>query len=428
MPQFNEIQQARAQHEFALMRKPNVVGVGVSYKSVAGESSGELCMAVLVQQKLPKAGLSSEALVPQELDGVRTDVIQVGELRALQARTDRWRPARGGISLGHYQITAGTYGCTVRDKTSGVRLILSNNHVLANSNNANPGDPILQPGPADGGQQAQDTLAHLERFAPIQFNEEPGSCSIAGSVAGMGNALARLLGSSHRLQSIRANPQAVNLVDAAVARPINDSDMLDEIIDLGTVTGTISAALGMAVRKSGRTTATTSGQVTVLDATVSISYGAGRSATFEKQIVTTAMSQGGDSGSLLMENSGSLAVGLLFGGSEQATIHNPIQTVLDSLDITFTVPVAAKGEAQIAVERAQAVRNTYQAELMKKPNVVGVGVGLRHTGGQRTDQVAVVVMVDRKVPLAQLRPQDRLPVEIDGVPVDVKEVGELRAQ
>jgi hypothetical protein len=60
--------------------------------------------------------------------------------------------------------------------------------------------------------------------------------------------------------------------------------------------------------------------------------------------------------------------------------------------------------------------------------VVGVGVGLRHTGGQRTDQVAVVVMVDRKVPLAQLRPQDRLPSEIDGVPVDVKEVGELRAQ
>jgi hypothetical protein len=428
MPQFNEIQQARAQHESALMRKPNVVGVGVSYKSVAGERSGELCMAVLVQQKLPKAGLSAEALVPQELDGVHTDVIQVGELRALQARTDRWRPARGGISLGHYQITAGTYGCTVRDKTSGVRLILSNNHVLANSNNANPGDPILQPGPADGGQPAQDTLAHLERFARIQFTEEPGSCSIAGNVAGIGNALARLLGSSHRLQTIRANPQAVNLVDAAVARPINDSDVLDEIIDLGTVTGTISAALGMAVRKSGRSTATTSGQVSVLEATVSISYGAGRSATFEKQIVTTAMSQGGDSGSLLMESSGSLAVGLLFGGSDQATIHNPIQAVLDSLDITFTVPVAAKGEAQVAVERAQAVRNAYQAELMKKPNVVGVGVGLRHTGGQRTDQVAVVVMVDRKVPLAQLRPQDRLPGEIDGVPVDVKEVGELRAQ
>ncbi len=138
----------------------------------------------------------------------------------------------------------------------------------------------------------------------------------------------------------------------------------------------------------------------MLDATVSISYGAGRSATFEKQIVTTAMSQGGDSGSLLMANSGSLAVGLLFGGSEQATIHNPIQAVLDSLDITFTVPVAAKGEAQVAVERAQAVSNAYQSELMKKPNVVGVGVGLRHTGGQRTDQVAVVVMVDRKVPLA----------------------------
>jgi hypothetical protein len=309
-----------------------------------------------------------------------------------------------------------------------VRLILSNNHVLANSNNASPGDAILQPGPADGGQPNQDTLAHLERFCRIQFNEEPGSCSIAGSVAGLGNTLARLVGSSHRLQAIRANPQAVNMVDAAVARPINDSDILDEILDLGVVTGTVTAALGMAVRKSGRTTAITNGQITVLEATVSINYGSGRSATFEKQIVTTAMSQGGDSGSLLMQSSGQLAVGLLFGGSEQVTIHNPIQAVLDCLDISFAAPAAAKGEAQIAVDRAQAVRQAYQAELMKKPNVVGVGVGLRHTGGQRTDEVAVVVMVNRKLPLEQLAPQDRLPSMIDGVPVDVKEVGELQVQ
>jgi hypothetical protein len=400
----------------------------VSYKQVAGKPSGELSVAVLVQKKLPKAALSAEALIPPELDGVRTDVIQVGELRALQARTDRWRPARGGISLGHYQITAGTFGCTVRDRTSGVRLILSNNHVLANSNNANPGDAILQPGPADGGQPAQDTLAHLERFCRIQFNEEPANCRIASGVAGVANTLARWVGSSHRLQAIRANAQAANLVDAAVARPVNDAEIVDDILEVGTVVGTIPAALGMAVRKSGRTTATTSGQVVVLDATVSISYGSGLSATFEKQIVSTPMSQGGDSGSLLVTNDGLLAVGLLFGGSEQATIHNPIQAVLDCLDVSLAGTAAAKGEAQIAVERAQAVRQTYAADLMKKPNVVGVGVGLQHTGGQRTDRVALVVMVDRKLPLDQLAPEERLPREINGVPVDVKEVGELRAQ
>ena len=86
-------------------------------------------------------------------------------------------------------------------------------------------------------------------------------------------------------------------------------------------------------RKSGRTTGFTTGTITVLDTTVEVSYGTGRTAQFENQIVTTAMSQGGDSGSCLMDGESSLAVGLLFAGSDQATIHNPIQAVLKSLDI-----------------------------------------------------------------------------------------------
>ena len=259
MTQFAQIQQARDQYKAALMGKPNVVGVGVSYKSVSGQSTGELCMAVLVQKKLPKAGLTAEALVPSVMDGIRTDVIQVGELRALQARTDRWRPARGGISLGHYQITAGTFSTVVRDRSSGVRLILSNNHVLANSNDAAVGDPIVQPGPTDGGSTSSDVIAHLERFCPIDFSQEPGTCSLANSFAELGNAIAKTLKSTHRVQTIKANPQAANLADCAVARPVNDSDISDEILNIGLVSGTIGASLGMSLRKSGRTTGFTTG-------------------------------------------------------------------------------------------------------------------------------------------------------------------------
>lgn len=428
MPEFAQIQQARDLHKAALLGKPNVVGVGVSYKSTGGQNTGELSVAVLVQSKLPKAALSKEALIPPDLEGVRTDVIQVGFLRALQARTDRFRPAPGGVSLGHYKITAGTFGCVVQDRNSGICLILSNNHVLANSNQANPGDAILQPGPADGGQQNSDTLAHLERFCPIQFNEAPSSCSVASGLAELSNALARLVGSSHRLQAIRVNAQATNLADAAVARPVDNIDITDDILEVGAVHGTITAALGMTVRKSGRTTAYTTGQVTVLDASVTISYGTGLSATFDHQIVTTAMSQGGDSGSLLAAGDAQLAVGLLFGGSNQATIHNPIQAVLDCLNVQIASPAAKGRDAQMAVERAQAVKQAYQAELMKKANVVGVGVGLRHTAGQRSDSVSLIVMVDHKLPAEQLALGDLIPREIDGVPVDVKEVGELRAQ
>ena len=64
---------------------------------------------------------------------------------------------------------------------------------------------------------------------------------------------------------------------------------------------------------------------------------------------------------------------------------------------------------------------------MSKANVVGVGVGLRRRAGALTDDVALVVMVSRKVPNAQLAPEDIVPREIDGVPVDVQEVGEIGA-
>ena len=91
--------------------------------------------------------LSRRDMVPQALDGIPTDVIQTGPIRTLQGHTGRIRPAPGGVSIGHRDITAGTLGCLVAK--NGQTFILSNNHVLANSNEADPGDPILQPGPYD---------------------------------------------------------------------------------------------------------------------------------------------------------------------------------------------------------------------------------------------------------------------------------------
>lgn len=78
--------------------------------------------------------------------------------------------------------------------------------------------------------------------------------------------------------------------------------------------------------------------------------------------------------------------------------------------------------------RVQAVKRAHAAKLMEKANVVGVGVGVRERGGARTGEVALVVMVRRKLPLDQLAPQDVIPATLDGVPVDVQEVGKLSAQ
>ncbi len=122
-------------------------------------------------------------------------------------------------------------------------------------------------------------------------------------------------------------------MDAAVAKPLNTADLLPEILDIGEVRGTVAPTLGMAVRKSGRTTGFTTGQVNVIETTVTVNYGENRTARFEGQFVTTPMSQGGDSGSLLVDGETLRAVGLLFAGSAQATIFNSIQDVLEALQI-----------------------------------------------------------------------------------------------
>lgn len=328
-----EIVQVKEASKDSLLTMQNVVGVGVGYKIKGGEQTDDYAVVVMVSRKLPLPALSSQAVLPKNVEGVNVDVIEVGYLRALQARTDRWRPAPGGVSLGHYKITAGTFGAIVRDKNTGERLILSNNHVIANSNDAEPGDQILQPGPIDGGSPNNDTIAHLERFCPIEFTSEPGTCDIAATYANLGNAIAGLVGSKHRVSTLQSNPQAVNLVDAAVAKPINDNDVLEEIIEIGNVQGTEQASLRMSIRKSGRTTGFTTGQITLINATVNVNYGGNRIAQFENQLVCGPISQGGDSGSLIVAGDSQKAVGLLFAGSDQSTIFNPIQDVLECLDV-----------------------------------------------------------------------------------------------
>jgi hypothetical protein len=333
MSQEVEAMQAKEAHKAEIMAKPNVVGVGVGYKVRGGREAQELSVITLVERKISKDGLDPGALVPRSVNGVTTDVIEVGELRALQTPRDRWRPAPGGVSIGHYRISAGTLGVIVRDRATGVRLILSNNHVLANSNDAQPGDAILQLGGADGGKVDGDAIAVLERFVPILFNSEGGQCNVAAGYAHLGNVIAAILGSSHRVEPIHVNPQATNLVDAAVARPINDDDVLDGILVIGGIEGTRPGELGMPIRKSGRTTGFTTGEIVAIGATVNVNFGTGRIATFEGQFIAGPMSQGGDSGSLVVAGDSPHAVGLLFAGSPQTTIFSPIQPVLDLLEV-----------------------------------------------------------------------------------------------
>ncbi|MGQ0834838.1 MAG: hypothetical protein ACT4O5_07940 [Gammaproteobacteria bacterium] len=150
-----------------LLARANVVATGAGYKVSRGKRTSDLSVVCSVTRKLSAAQLSRTDLVPATFDGVPTDVVETGRIRARQSRTARHRPAPGGVSIGHRDVTAGTLGCLVRK--NGALLILSNNHVLANSNDAQQGDAILQPGPIDGGRFPGDHIANLEAFVPINF-------------------------------------------------------------------------------------------------------------------------------------------------------------------------------------------------------------------------------------------------------------------
>ena len=324
------IQETLKRNRDQLLTRTNVVATGVGYKITAGQKTSTLSIVCSVTQKVATSQLSSQDAVPATLDGTPTDVVQTGVIRALQSPTDRIRPAPGGVSIGHRDITAGTLGCLV--KKNGQKFILSNNHVLANSNQAEIGDPILQPGPYDGGSYPDDHIADLAEFVPVNLIGIPSDCPIATGTAGFLNSIARLLGSNVILQAI--NQQAIdNLVDAAIARPLNPDEVSDEILQIGTIQGAAEGELGMAIKKSGRTTQFTTGEIEQVDVTANVQYGEGKIARFTDQLMAGAMSQGGDSGSAVLDNNNRL-VGLLFAGSDTTTVINRIQNVFSSLGVT----------------------------------------------------------------------------------------------
>jgi hypothetical protein len=311
-PDFEKFRKIKAANVDKLMAKKNVVGVGIGTKVKTGQTTGELAIRVYVIKKQNLKELKAADAVPETIDGVPTDVVEIGE-PIPYSYTARERPAIGGDSIGHFKVTAGTLGCLMRDKTDGSSVILSNNHVLAdrdalNHPRASAGDCIVQPGTLDGGLCAADQIATLKRW--IKLNE-------VGS--------------------------GTNLVDAAIAQPLSAGDVRNDIHEIGCVSkwrevSNADVILNLAdpdnVQKSGRTTEYTTGKITDIDATVTINYGV-FSARHEHVIATDDMALPGDSGSLLVDMN-KKALGLLFGGSPGSVVfYSRISNVLNALNLEF---------------------------------------------------------------------------------------------
>jgi hypothetical protein len=188
--------------------------------------------------------------------------------------------------------------------------------VLADLNRAQIGDPILQPGPHDGGRVEVDKIGQLMRYVPILYGAWPFA-----SKTGLTRAQTTKLLAEY------------NEADAAIALPTRRELITPEILEIGIPRGVRPPELGLRVQKSGRTSALTRNMIEAVDVSMTVRYpDRGLYALFRHQIVTRRMSQPGDSGSLLLDYD-NYAVGLLFAGSYWVTLYNAIGKVLDSLRV-----------------------------------------------------------------------------------------------
>ena len=142
-----------------------------------------------------------------------------------------------------------------------------------------------------------------------------------------------MVGSTTRLRPYRIQ-QTENKVDCAIARPLNSNDVINDILQIGTISGVQEGELGMNIKKSGRTTGFTTGTIEQVSVSAQVSYGTNKVALFTDQLLAGAMSQGGDSGSAVLNGNNNL-VGLLFAGSETTTIINRIGNVFGALGVTL---------------------------------------------------------------------------------------------
>jgi len=287
--------------------------VGITHS----EAEGEVIVFVEDEQTKQRVPRSFENYtVRTEITGrIQTLPTQVAELitGVSEDRQGEVRPLVGGTSLSAYvtkgpliYLYAGTMGMVTYDDK-----ILSNAHVIAMEPGTaaflDIGTPIIQPGSRDGGRLVNQ-VGELEAYIPIDFE-----------------------------------PDAENYADAAICTidPGVDASPGEQFFEEGNywVEGWTEVSEGDIVRKSGRTTGVTTGEVIHTNASVLVWYG-NQSASFVDQIVVTQENWSfiapGDSGSAV-DKDGEF-VGLVFAGSETCAVISKAEHIIEGLGIASEPP------------------------------------------------------------------------------------------
>lgn len=323
-------------------------------------------------------------------------------------KTHQERPIQLGTSGGsttdfaNGYCCSGTLGALVQDD-AGAQYILSNTHVFAgdstpggNGKVAKKGDHINQPGYIDVNcdDVKADYVAKLSDWAKL-------------------------------------TPDGTSKVDAAIAEVLPGMvDTSGKILEIGTISSTPqSAHVGQKVKKSGRTSGLTKGQIQGLSGTVTVEYtdecgGNSYTTTFHDQILITPgkFLQSGDSGSLMVENKATnpQPIGLLFAGSDSIAIATPIQKVLDHFGVSLVGVAKSRAQKHNALfDEAVRVKTENHDLLMQLPGAVGHAVGMSRDG----KTVVIHLLVEKASDeLLQLAPQ-----QLSNIPIEVIEVGKIIA-
>ena len=307
----------------------------------------------------------------------------------------------------HRFCCSGTLGAVVAD-ASNTQFILSNNHVLADTDTATPGDDISQPGLVDVGcvltAANSNTVAHFSTTKPLgTANIDAALAQVApGAVSPSGNIL------------------EVGIPSSTEATPV----------------------VGDAVAKSGRTTGLTCATIGSVSTNVRVQYqrGCGKGKKFTISYINQVLVNGstfsaaGDSGSLIVTQATAQPVALLFAGSSTTTIGNPISDVTTAFNVSIVgganhavscptaagaiSPAAASGPLVGSMGRALLAKEKHAERLMQDEAVIGVGVG-----ADPADPSEAVVVVY----LEQGQMHGPIPAELDGVRTLVVRTDAFRA-
>lgn len=219
----------------------------------------------------------------------------------------------------------GTLGALVQDG-SGTRYILSNNHVLARSDQATKGEDITQPGMVD-------------------LNCDPNKGTLVGTLSGWLSISSSSTNADAAIAQV--NPGAVDSSGAILELGSLVSGKLQSAPPGTSSTGGMGETpkVGMVVAKSGRTTGLTCASIAATNLSVQVDYfkdcaenQSYMTKTYSNQIEITGsgFSDAGDSGSLIVDTGNGEPVGLFFAGGvdisgKTQSVASPAPDVLKEL-------------------------------------------------------------------------------------------------